>query len=92
MKKKSSNKNEEQISKINGLNILFVDIQVVLTVMTLIVAILVLLGKVSFKMFELSLGLNLLSIAFNNYKIYKRSKLTILYLILGIFLLICIGV
>ena len=85
-------KTKKELNKINSYNILFVNIQVILTIMTIITAILVLLDKVSFKMFELSLGLNLISIAFNNYKIYKRSKLTILYLILCIFLLICIGV
>ena len=48
------------------------------------------INKTSLKMLELSLGLTLLSMAFNNYKIYKRSKLTFLYLIAGIAIIICV--
>ena len=90
MKKNSQKKKENKVTKINQFNILFVDIQIILTIMTVVLFVLVLLNKTSLKMLELSLGLTLLSMAFNNYKIYKRSKLTFLYLIAGIAIIICV--
>ena len=88
-KKTKKNNENKQLTKVD---ILFVDIQVVVTILTIIIAILFMFDKASFKLFELSLGVNLLLIAFNNHKIYKRSRLTWLYAIVGIIILVCLGV
>ena len=76
----------------NALNIIFVDIQIVATILTVILAVLFIFNQKYMKLFEFSLGVNLLIMAFNNYKIYKRSKLTLVYAIVGIIILILLGV
>ena len=86
-KTKSSN-----VNTINALNIVFVDIQIVVTVLTVILAIVFIFNQKYTKLFEFSLGVNLLVMAFNNYKIYKRSRLTIVYAIVGIMILLLLGV
>ncbi|MBR2246251.1 MAG: hypothetical protein IKG58_00265 [Bacilli bacterium] len=91
-KNKKTVKKDNKKKEITKTDMLFVDIQIVVTLLTIIIAILFVLNKASFKLFELSLGVNLLIIAFNNYKVYKRSKLTVLYILVGIALLLCLGV
>ena len=85
---------KKSVNTINAFNILFVDIQIVITVLTVILAILFIFNQKFMTLFEFSLGLNLLVMAFNNYKIYKRSKLTLIYALVGamILFLIFLGV
>ena len=83
---------KDNINTINALNIVFVDIQIVATILTVILAVLFIFNQKYMKLFEFSLGVNLLIMAFNNYKIYKRSKLTLVYAIVGIIILILLGV
>ncbi|MBE6157849.1 MAG: hypothetical protein E7160_03555 [Firmicutes bacterium] len=87
-KKKDSTK--KNINTIHAFNILFVDIQIVITVLTVILAILFIFNQKYMTLFEFSLGLNLLVMAFNNYKIYKRSKLTLIYAFVGVMILFLI--
>ncbi len=83
---------EKKANTINSLNIVFVDIQIVLTVLTVILAIVVLFYQDMMRVFQLSLGCCLLMMAYNNQKIYKRKNITIIYVVVGIILLICLGV
>ena len=96
MKKKTkntkNNKKDNNVNTINALNIIFVDIQIVVTILTVILAIVFLFNRGYFKLFQLSLGINLLVMAFNNYKIYERSKLTFIYAMAGIIILLFLGV
>lgn len=93
MKKKEKKELKKQVpEKITQFNLVFVDLQILITICTIVMAILYMFNKVPFKLFQLSLGLNLLMIAFNNYKIYKRSRLTILYAVVGVIILICLAV
>lgn len=85
MAKKSDNK----ISVINRFNIIFVDIQVIFTILVLIFGILYLFNSKMAIYFKSFLILDLLMMAFNNYKIYKRINMTIVYLIVAIGLFIC---
>ena len=75
-----------------ALNIIFVDIQIVVTILTVILAVVFIFNHSIFKLFQLSLGLNLLVMAFNNYKIYKRSNITIVYALVGVIILLLLGV
>jgi len=80
------------MNKIHAFNIVFVDIQILVTILTVILAIMFLFNHNYLKLFQLSLGINLLLMAFNNYKIYKRSKLTLVYAIVGFIILLLLGV
>lgn len=81
--------NDNKISVINRFNIIFVDIQVIFTVLVLIFGILYLFNSKMAIYFRGFLILDLLMMAFNNYKIYKRINMTIVYLLVAIGLLIC---
>ncbi len=83
--KKESNKSA---SIINRFNILFVDFQIVMTILTLIVFVLFIFNTRLFNYLQLSLGVTLLVMAYNNQIIYKRVGATILYGIIGFMLLI----
>lgn len=83
---------EKKTNVINSFNIVFVDIQIVLTVLTVILSIVVLFHRDMMKLFQLSLGCCLLMMAYNNQKIYKRKNITIVYVMVGIILLVCLGV
>lgn len=81
--------NDNKISVINRFNIIFVDIQVIFTILVLIFGILYLFNSKMAIYFRGFLILDLLMMAFNNYKIYKRINMTIVYLLVAIGLLIC---
>ena len=81
--------NDNKISVINRFNIVFVDIQVIFTVLVLIFGILYLFNSKMAIYFKAFLILDLLMMAFNNYKIYKRINMTVVYLIVAIGLFIC---
>ena len=74
--------------KINRFNIIFVDIQILLTIITAVLCILYFIKKIDISLLQLSLGITLLCLSFNNYKIFKKKKMTIIYLIAGIVVLI----
>ena len=81
--------NDNKISVINRFNIVFVDIQVIFTILVLIFGILYLFNSKMAIYFREFLILDLLMMAFNNYKIYKRINMTIVYLLVAIGLFIC---
>lgn len=81
--------NDNKISVINRFNIVFVDIQVIFTILVLIFGILYLFNSKMAIYFRGFLILDLLMMAFNNYKIYKRVNMTIVYLLVAIGLFIC---
>lgn len=94
MRKEKLNKEKKKddsywINPVNRFNIIFIDIQLLFTILTIIFAVLYLFNHQMELYFELSLIADLFIMAFNNYKIYKRSKMTIIYLIVAILLLIC---
>ena len=80
---------DNKISVINRFNIVFVDIQVIFTILVLIFGILYLFNSKMAIYFRGFLILDLLMMAFNNYKIYKRINMTIVYLLVAIGLFIC---
>lgn len=81
--------NDNKISVVNRFNIVFVDIQVIFTILVLIFGILYLFNSKMAIYFRGFLILDLLMMAFNNYKIYKRINMTIVYLLVAIGLFIC---
>jgi hypothetical protein len=82
-------KKEDKGSKINRFNILWVNIQVIMTVLVLILLILAFaINKKYLFPMEICMGLDLLVMAYNNHLIYRRRNTTILYIIVGIAVLI----
>ena len=76
-------------SVINEFNILYVIIQMILTIVALVFAILsVFVNKKYNNLFLLFMGIDLIVVGINNYKIYKRKNLTIIYIIVGVILLV----
>ncbi len=84
-----SKKEDNKISPVNRFNILWVNIQVI---MTILVVIFLILGFVSSKKYflgmEICMGLDLLVMAYNNYLIYKRKNVTVMYAIIGVLVLV----
>lgn len=92
-KKKSSTKkvvknNKDKINTINKFNILFVDIQIIFTILTVILFVIYLFNRSWLSYLQLSLGITLLVMAYNNHRIYKRAGTTILYAVVGVLLLV----
>lgn len=81
--------NTNGISPVNRFNIAFVNIQVIFTILTIILAIAYLFNRKMQFYFELSLVANLFIMAFNNQIIYKRARMTIIYLLVAILLFVC---
>jgi len=84
------------MNKINEFNILFVNLQLLFTIIVVVLLILSFFINVGFWL-ELSLCFALSIMAYNNYKIYKKKKLTIVYISFAIimfilFLLMLLGV
>ena len=85
MKKNTDN----NISPINRFNIVFVNIQIILTILVLVFLILSLVAdKKYFLGMEIFVGLDLLIMGLNNHLIYKRKNITIMYVLIGICVLI----
>ena len=85
MKKNTDN----NISPINRFNIVFVNIQIILTILVLVFLILSLVvDKKYFLGMEIFIGLDLLIMGLNNHLIYKRKNITIMYVLIGICVLI----
>ena len=75
-------------SVINRTNILFVDIQVFLTCLVIILFIITLFNKKMIIGVEIVLILALLCMAYNNFKIYKRKFATIMYIVVAVAILV----
>ena len=76
------------ISKINRFNILFVDLQVIFTVLTVIVLIWYLFDKSAWHFLQIILGITMIIIGYNNKIIYNRPKFAWVYYITGTVLII----
>ena len=81
-------KRKTKSSKINEFNILFVNLQFILTITVFIFFILSFFYSSMFCWLELFLGLSLLMMAYNNQLIYKRKRATIVYFVFGILVLL----
>ena len=75
-------------NKINQTNILFVDIQIFMTIASLVSFVMYLFNSKMLSIMCICFSLTLFVLAFNNYKIFKKKNYTIVYLISGIGLLI----
>ena len=74
---------QQQEKSITHLKVLIV-IQFILTITVIIFGIVTIFNTDLLYIFELILGIALLVMGLNNYLIYKRKNLTILYLIIGL--------
>lgn len=82
MKKKS--KNDEKLFKYYHDSIV-IFLQVILTLAVMVVGIISIFKKGSFFLaFEIITSLLMFLMAYNNYKIYRKEKLTIIYVITGL--------
>ena len=80
---------KKKISKINEFNILGIMIQAILTIVCLVVAIMcIFVDKKFLNLLQILVSIDLIVIGINNYLVYKKNKLTIVYLIFGFILLI----
>ena len=83
------NKNENKVvSKINRFNILFVDLQVIFTILTVIVLIWYLFDKSAWHFLQIILGITMIIIGYNNKIIYNRPKFAWVYYITGAVLIV----
>ena len=81
-------KDNNGVSKINRFNILFVDLQVIFTVLTVIVLIWYLFDKSAWHFLQIILGITMIIIGYNNEIIYNRPKFAWVYYITGAVLII----
>lgn|SRR5699024_5701178 len=89
MTKSVMKKNDKQQSRrITRFNIVFINIQLLLTFLTFGLFIWYIIDSSMIYLFQLFLGITLLVMAYNNQIIYCRRRATILYSVIGIFLLI----
>ena len=78
MKKSSSH-------KINEFNIFNINVQVILTICTVVLFVMYFFNKEFLWLFEIFEGFTLLDFGYNNYKIYMKGKfITIVYTVTGI--------
>ena len=81
-------KEKEQSRPITRFNIVFINIQLFLTFFTFGLFVWYIFDSSMIYLFQLFLGITLLVMAYNNQIIYRRRRATILYSVIGIFLLI----
>ncbi len=84
---KTSGKRQE-ISPINRFNILFVDLQIVFTVLTIICLVWYLFNAKVWYVLQVVLGITMIIIGYNNKIIYKKPKTSYIYYIIGAVLII----
>ena len=84
-KKKNDNNG---ISKINRFNILFVDLQVIFTILTVIMLVWYLFDKSAWHFLQIVLGITMIIIGYNNKIVYGRPKFAWVYYITGAVLII----
>ncbi len=77
---KAKNRQEKSFTYLKVL----IAIQFILTITVIIFGIVTIINPNLLYIFELILGITLLIMGLNNYLIYKRKNLTILYLIIGL--------
>ena len=77
------------ISKINRFNILFVNLQVVFTILTVAMLIWYLFDSSAWHFLQIVLGITMIIIGYNNKIIYNRPKFAWVYYISGIVLIVC---
>lgn len=71
--------------KINEFNIFNINVQVILTICTVVLFIMYFFNKEFLWLFEMFTGFTLLDLGYNNYKIYMKGKfITIVYTVTGI--------
>lgn len=70
--------------KINEYNILWINIQLLLTIATTVLFVVYLFDHSILWILELVSGVTLLILAFNNHRIFKRQDFTKTYLIVGL--------
>lgn len=75
-------------NKINRKNKLFINIQVFLTFLVVVLFIVCLFNRKYMSYVEITLFFALLCMAYNNFKIYKRKFATILYLVVAVLVLV----
>ena len=76
------------ISKINRFNILFVDLQVLFTIVTIICVVWYLFDPKVWHVLQFVLGITLFIIGYNNKVIYNKPKFSWVYYIVGMVLII----
>lgn len=71
--------------KINEFNIFNINVQVILTICTVVLFAMYFFNKEFLWLFEIFAGFTLLDLGYNNYKIYMKGKfITIVYTVTGI--------
>ena len=75
-------------TKIHRYNILFIDAQILLTIVTVILFVVYFFNNKIIGLLQLFLGLTLFSLSFNNYKIYNKKNMTFIYLGVGLIVFI----
>ena len=75
-------------NKINEFNIIFVNIQIISTIASIVSFIMYLFNSKMLPIMCFCFAVNLFILAFNNYKIFHKKNYTIIYLISGIILVI----
>lgn len=83
----SKNKKGEK-KKLQTIDVIFVYLQILLTILTFILFIVFIFQQEIFKILQLSLGFDLLVMAYNNQRIYRRKFITAVYAFIGIILII----
>lgn len=63
-------------------------LQLLLSIAVIVMLVLVLVNKINLGYLELVLGIDLFTMAYNNYKFYKRQNFTVYYLVFGIVMII----
>ena len=92
IKKKKRDKVKNEPRKITKFNIVFIDIQLVFTFLTAGLFVWYIIDSSIIYLFQLFLGLTLLVMAYNNQIIYRKKWTTIIYSIIGIFIIILDGI
>lgn len=75
------------MKKINKNNILIVNIQLLLTIISCVAFIMYLFNRKMWPILQFCLGGTLIYMAYSNYKIYNKKYFTIVYLIIGLILI-----
>ena len=88
-KKKSTRVVEKKgISKINRFNILFADLQVIFSILSVIMLIWYLFDSKVWHILQIVLGVTMIIIGYNNKIIYNRPKFAWVYYIVGAILIV----
>lgn len=75
-------------NKINRCNIVLVNMQIILTIASVVAFVMYLFNKNMWYILQFTLGITLLFLAFMNYKVYEKKNYSFLYLGVGIILIV----